>query len=145
MNKKEIITQKNIMKIADFLKESVNWLKERDVDDEGGCCHYNLSDDLAIYVGWSCGYDASDTSVILSEKSPEWGINAAVKIRNDADCSDFEFLNFPWDPKDGQVYYSAFPILPELTRRQLRDAAKDLLKEFVCMTNLHAKDKLAYK
>jgi murein DD-endopeptidase MepM/ murein hydrolase activator NlpD len=38
--------------IAQFVKESVEWL----VENQEGCCRYQLDDHLAIFVGWSGGY-----------------------------------------------------------------------------------------
>ena len=64
MNKKNIVTNENIKRVANFLEEAVDWLKKNDV----GCCHFNLSDDLALYCGWQSGYDEEDAKVIHSKE-----------------------------------------------------------------------------
>ena len=63
MNKKNVVTEKNISKIATFIADSVDWLVANDM----GCCHFNLSNDLAICVGWQSGYDMGDEDIIKSE------------------------------------------------------------------------------
>ena len=142
MNKKNIVTQKNIMKIADFLEESAKWLKEH--DDEGGCCHFNLSSDLALYVGWSDGWDPEDETVIHSKSDPSWAIDAAVKVRNDYDCADFDLLDFPYY-EDGEVWNNSLSIDPKQTRRGFRGDAKWFLETFVSMTNAYNRGELCYE
>lgn len=115
-----MITGKNIPEIATFLKESVEWLKK----EQCGCCHYNLDDDLALYVGWESGYDRADDSIISDEDSEDiapktsgwsecYAICAGVKIRNDSDCADYEFLDFPWY-QDGECCILDCTISPHM-------------------------------
>ena len=98
MNKKDIVTNNNITKVAKFLEDSIKWLKEADM----GCCHFNLSDDLALYIGWEPGYDQNDTTIITSPTEDGYAIVAGVKIRNDFDCADYEYLDFTVY-EDGEV------------------------------------------
>lgn len=148
MNKKNIVTRKNIDKVAKFLKDSVEWLKENDQ----GCCHFNLSDDLALYVGWSDGWDMADEDIIKSPTGQRqngswtcgWAIDAAVKIRNDYDCADFEFLNFPWYPDDGECWNSSISMKPNMGKREYNQYAKWFLEAFVNMTNAHKKGEIVY-
>ena len=104
---------------------------------------------MAIYVGWSGGYDAADESIIKSGEVglPHGGwcecyaITAAVMIRNDFDCSDFEFLDFPWDKKTGECMDNAFSISPNADWKDYRTYARWLLDTFVELTNSIARGK----
>ena len=99
MNKKNIVTKENISKVADFLKEACEHFKNQGE----GCYNLPLSEDLVLAVGWSDGYDMADNDIIKSEEGQKqygdwtcgYAVNAAIKVRNDADCSDFDFLNYP--------------------------------------------------
>ena len=141
MNKKNIVTKENIKRVADFLEDSIKWLKEEDM----GCCHFALSEDLALYIGWSGGWDPEDDSVIHSESEPEYAIDAAVKVRNDYDCADFEFLNFPWYKDDGDCWNSSLAPSPKYKRRDFRSDARWFLETFVAMTNAYNKGELSYE
>ena len=107
MNKKNIVTKENISKVADFLKEACDHFKNQGE----GCYNLPLSEDLVLAVGWSDGYNMADNDIIKSEEGQrqngDWtcgyAVNAAVKVRNDADCSDFDFLNYPIS-KDGECW-----------------------------------------
>ena len=97
-------------KIAKFVKESVEWL----VENQHGCCHYKLDEHLAICVGWSAGYgDEERDDVIQAKDSPDWGINAGVKVwTSDYMLTDFDYINFPYREKDGEVYDMGLSIEP---------------------------------
>ena len=140
MNKRNIVTKENIKKIADFLESSISWLKEADQ----GCCGFPLSDDLALYIGWSSGWAEDDDTVIHSKTEPSWAIDAAVKVRNDFDCADFDFLNYP-SYKDGEYWDNAITMKPNQTRREYRKNARWFLETFVAMTNAHKKGELSYE
>lgn len=144
MNKKDVVTRENITKVADFLKKACDYFKT----GGDGCFHYNLSEDLAIYVGWSDGYDPADDTVIKSfggqkesDRTSCWAVNAAVKVRNDFDCTDFDCLDYPYY-KDGECWDNGISISPEETDRGYRDSARWLLQNYVTMTNLINKGKL---
>lgn len=149
MNKKNIVTKENIAKVADFLKESADYFKNQGE----GCCHFNLSDDLALYVGWSDGYDMADTDIIKSIEGQRqngswtcgWAVNAAVKVRNDFDCADFDFLNYPYYPNDGECWDNGISIRPNQTRRDYKRDARWFLETFVSMTNAHKKGEISYE
>jgi len=141
MNKRKFLNKTNIDEVANFLKDSIHWL----VKEQCGCCCYSfaLSEDLAIYVGWSGGYDATDESIIRSEEVglPHGGwcecyaVTAAVKIRNDYDCADYDFLDFPWDKETGECMDNAFSIGPNADWKAYRTYARWLLDTFVELTN----------
>lgn len=150
MNKKTYVTKGRIAEVAKFLLDSIEWLKEQDC----GCCHYNLDDDFALYVGWQSGYDVNDPDIIASPTNqtkcggvqgiPEWtegyAIVAGVKLRNDYDCSDYEFLDFPCYGDGVEVCdYSESPLFDTMNVERM---AKWYLECYVEMTNMLAKGKI---
>lgn len=147
MNKKNIITQKNIMEVADWLETACDYFKF-----EGeGCYNFPLSDDLVLAVGWSYGYDMADEDLIKSKYGQEqcgdwtcgWAVNAGIKIRNDSDCADYDFLNYPWY-KDGEVADTGLSMSPYATRRSYRKDARWFLEKFVEITNAYKKGEINY-
>ena len=81
-------------KLAQFIKESVEWL----VENQMGCCRYKLNDHLAIFVGWSAGYGEEERDDVIQAKDyPDYGINAGIKVWTSDDMwTDFDFINFPY-------------------------------------------------
>ena len=152
MNKKNIVTKENIAKVADILKTACDYFKNQGE----GCFNFPLSEDLVLAIGWSDGYDMADNDIIKSEEgqrqSGDWtcgyAVNAAVKIRNDADCSDFDFLNFPIY-KDGECFNECWDngitMKPNETRREYRKDARWFLETFVAMTNAHKRGEISYE
>jgi hypothetical protein len=96
-------------KIAKFIKESVEWLEK----NQEGCCHYKLDDHLAILVGWSAGYgDEERDDVIQAKDSPDWGINAGIKVwTSDYMLTDYDWVNFPYY-ENGDVLDMSISIAP---------------------------------
>lgn len=96
-------------KIAQFIKESVEWL----VENQEGCCRYKLDDHLAIFVGWSAGYgDEQRYDVIQAKDNLDYAINAGIKVWTSDDMwTDYDYLNFPYE-KDGDVWDMECPIMP---------------------------------
>lgn len=139
MNKKNIVTKENIEKVAGWLKTACDDFR---LNDSPGCYNFPLSDDLVLAVGWSDGYDMADTDIIKSKEGQRqngswtcgYAVNAAVKVRNDFDCADFDFLNYPCY-KDGECWDSGISMRPDQTRRDYRRDAKWFLETFVAMTN----------
>ena len=148
MNKKDIVTKENIAKVADFLEECADYFKNQGE----GCCNLPLSEDLSLYVGWSDGYDMADTDIIKSKEGQRqhgswvcgWAVNAAVKVRNDFDCADFDFLNYP-SYKDGECWDNGISMRPDQTRRDYRKDARWFLETFVSMTNSYKKGEIIYE
>ena len=118
----ENITQKQINEVADFLEDAVEFLEFREI----GCCKYNLSDTLALYVGWCDGYDENDKDLIHSKSEPSYCIVVGIKLRNDFDFSDYEFIDFPTDEK-GEVMDTQTAILRTENYGQL---AKSFLEDY---------------
>lgn len=113
MNKKEI---------AKFVQKSVEWL----VENQEGCCRYQLDDHLAIFVGWSGGYGKEPRKdVIQAKDDPDWGINVGIKVwTSDYMQTDFDWLNFPYE-EDGDVWDMSLSIKPN---DDYERTAKSLLK-----------------
>ena len=84
----------NKNKIAQFIKESVEWL----VENQTGNCRYKLDDHLAIFVGWGSGYgDEKRDDVIQHKTNLDWGIDAGIKVWTSDDMwCDYEWVNFPY-------------------------------------------------
>ena len=149
MNKKNIVTKENIAKVADWLKTACDDFANNDAD---GCYNFPLSEDLVLAVGWSNGYDMADTDIIKSKKGQSqrgsltcgYAVNAAVKIRNDYDCSDFDMLDYPWY-ENGECWDNGISMKPNQTRRDYRSNARWFLETFVAMTNAHMKGELKYE
>ena len=148
MNKKNIVTKENITKVADFLKEACEHFKNQGE----GCYNLPLSEDLVLAVGWSDGYDMADNDIIKSEEGQKqygdwtcgYAVNAAVKVRNDADCSDFDFLNYPSN-KDGECWDNGITMGLNETSEGYRKDARWFLETFVAMTNAHEKGEISYE
>ena len=148
MNKKNIVTKENISKVADFLKDACEHFKNQGE----GCYNLPLSEDLVLAVGWSDGYNMADNDIIKSEEgrrqSGDWtcgyAVNAAIKVRNDADCSDFDFLNYP-SYKDGECWDNGISMRPNQTRKEYRKDARWFLETFVAMTNAHKRGEISYE
>jgi hypothetical protein len=95
--------------IAQFVKESVKWL----IENQEGCCRYQLDDHLAIFVGWSGGYGKEERNDIIQAKDdPDWGINVGIKVwTSDYMQTDFDWINFPYE-EDGDVWDMSVDIGP---------------------------------
>jgi hypothetical protein len=72
-----------------------------------------------------------------------WAVNAAIKVRNDFDCADFDFLHYPYY-EDGECWDSGISIQPNLKRRDYKRLARWFLENFVNITNAHAKGEVVY-
>ena len=148
MNKKNIVTKENIAKVADFLKEACDHFKNKGE----GCYNLPLSEDLVLAVGWSDGYDMKDVDIIKSEEGQRqsgdltcgYAVNAAIKVRNDADCSDFDFLNYP-SYKDGECWDNGISMKPNQTRKEYCKDARWFLETFVAMTNARERGEISYE
>jgi hypothetical protein len=96
-------------KIAKFVKESVEWL----VKNQQGCCRYKLDDHLAVFVGWSGGYEKEkQDDIIQANDDLTYAINAGIKVWTSDDMwTDYDWLNFPYE-EDGAVWDMGFDIGP---------------------------------
>ncbi len=139
MNKKNIVTKENIAKVASWLKTACDDFANNDAE---GCYNFPLSDDLVLAVGWSDGYDMADTDIIKSKKGQRkngswtcgYAVNAGIKVRNDSDCSEYDWLNYPYY-KDGEVADTGLSMKPNQSRREYRKDARWFLENFVAMQN----------
>lgn len=98
--KKKVLKESaNNSEVATFIKDAVEGLKA------GKATNYRkkLDDRLAIFVGWSAGFDADDEAVIHSVENPEFAIVAGLKVWTSDDMwTDFDWINFPYRA-DGEV------------------------------------------
>ena len=100
---------KDAGKIAKFIEDAVNGLK----NGEATNYRYKLDDRLAIFVGWSEGFDEDDETVIHDEEDPEYGIVAGVKVWTSDDMwTDFDYLNFPYYENGEVLDYMTSDISP---------------------------------
>lgn len=123
---------KTIREIATWLRETSNYVWEKDE----ACMAWFYVDpadhDLVLALGWLPGYDPKDADdgYMMSRSNPTWGLNAALVLLNPWDCADLEFATMPWCRKDGEVWNT------ELTMRKDDDwssNAKWFRKEYEAM------------
>ena len=122
-------------KIAQFIKESVEWL----VKNQQGCCHYKLDDHLAVCVGWSGGYDKTKDGILIqAEDDPTYAINAGIKVwtSDAAMLTDYDWINAPYY-QDGDVWDTDCSISYQEDYEWL---AQYLLKMYDEMKNLELAD-----
>ena len=95
--------------VARFIKNAVKGL----LNDEGTNYRYILDDRLAIFVGWSEGYDDHDDTIIHNPSNKSFGINAGVKVWTSDDMwTDYDMLNFPYYA-NGDVIDTDVSIAPD--------------------------------
>lgn len=92
----------NPQKIVAFVKDGIEFL----LKNNEGCAEYELDNDLSIFCGWSDGYDKNDESGIkpTDEEESTWRINVGIKCNHDYLKTDFDWLNFPYNEKTGEVW-----------------------------------------
>lgn len=105
-------------KLAKFIKDSVDKLLNTDYTN----CKFDLDENLAVFVGWSDGYDTEPTKYeIGSEKCPTCRINAVIAVRNDADWSDLDTLSVPFYEPSGEIYNCQYTVSPSEDYEYLAD------------------------
>lgn len=110
--------------LANFIKDSINKLQTTDYTN----CKYNLDENLAVFVGWSDGYDTEPLEdEIASEKCPTCRVNAVIAVRNDADWSDLDMLTVPYYTHDGEIYDCQYTIS---TKEDYRRLAGSLIQDY---------------
>lgn len=93
-------------KLSHFLKEQVKYYEA----DGVGCSTFKLDDTLAVCIGWSDGYDVSDTGAIHSKNEPSFCVNAGIKVwTSDSLRTDYDWINSPYF-KDGTVWDTSVTI-----------------------------------
>lgn len=86
--------------LASFIKNAVEGLKAGEATNY----RYKIDDRLAVFVGWSEGYDSDDEGIIHSVEDPTYAITIGIKVWTSDDMwTDFDWLNFPYE-KDGEVW-----------------------------------------
>jgi hypothetical protein len=133
----------NELKILQFIKESVKRLDK----DECRCCRFDLDNELAIFVGWSDGFDKDDTTVIHLKGISDYAIEVGVKIRRDYDDADYEWLRFPADLFDVNSDLDAFRFnpAPNMTDGDYLIEIKRLLSTYQRTAEDHKKGLIRYQ
>ena len=86
-------------KIAEFLKNAIDDL----VNTDYSCTWYDLDEDLAIFVGWTEGYDPNDKDYIHSKEDPTYVIAAKIASTHEYMKTDLDWLVQPYY-EDGEVW-----------------------------------------
>ena len=113
-------------RLVNFLKKEVKYYKK----DNCGCSTFKLDDALAVCVGWSDGYDVSDTGAIHFKSEPTFCVNAGIKVwTSDSLRTDYDWINSPYF-EDGSVWDTGVTI----SRNENYEALADyFLKEYESM------------
>ena len=112
--------------LANFIKDSVEKLQTTNYTN----CKYNLDEELAVFVGWSDGYDTEPTKYeIGSEKCPTCRVNAVIAVRNDADWSDLDMLTVPYYELSGDIYQCQYTVSPSNDYTYLADSLLEAYEE----------------
>ena len=121
----------NVVDVADlaqFIERAVRILQTSDATNT----RYILDENLAVYVGWSYN-DAESSEYGIPNDSGDAVIYAGVKLRNDADWSDYDWLDYPYDKETGDVWDNGSYIAPnedyDYIARELSKAYQDILQE----------------
>lgn len=86
--------------LSSFIKNAVEGLKAGKATNY----RYKLDDRLAVFVGWSEGYDPDDEALIHSIEDPTFAITVGIKVWTSDDMwTDFDWLNFPYE-KGGDIW-----------------------------------------
>jgi hypothetical protein len=127
----------SINELAKFIEDSTNDLVNTNYTNS----KFNLDEDLAVFVGWSDGYDENPTeNEIYDKESPSYRPNAGIKVRNEADWADYDYLNFPWYP-DGEVWDTGVTIEKNTNYKEV---AEWLLKEYPYIVQAHENGEIYY-
>lgn len=101
--------------LQNFIAESVKKLADT---DSNSTYYMQLDNDLAIYVGWSSGFDPDDKYIIHSKSDPDCGICVKLAKWNPADI-DYEWMDMPWDSKTEEVDDNETSVGPTTNYRKL--------------------------
>lgn len=129
-------SETSVDEVANFIKDSVESLKEGSSTNN----RLKLDDRLAVFVGWSDGYDEDDETVIHNEDEPSYAINAGIKVWTSDDMwTDFDFLNFAYH-KNGDIEDISLSIGPDDAKDGYKSVAKWLLDEYESIKDLNISD-----
>lgn len=124
MDKKEL--SKNIQEAVEYFKK-----------DGDGCYTFKLDDTLAVCIGWSDGYDITDTDVIHSIGNPTFCVNAGIKVwTSDSMRTDYDYINSPYF-KNGDVWDTDYSISPNENYEEL---AEWLLEDYKTLSAFEIED-----
>lgn len=139
MNQKQIVTKENIKRVANFLKEACEDFRNNDTE---GCYNFKLDDNFVIACGWSDGFNMADTDIIKSKQGQRqngdwvcgWAVCAGVKIRNDFDCADYDYMRMPiYNDDSGEIWTTNVSMRPDMKTNDYEDEARHFLESYVEM------------
>lgn len=129
-------SETSVDEVAKFIKDSVESLKEGSSTNN----RLKLDDKLAVFVGWSDGYDEKDETVIHDKDKPSYAIVAGIKVWTSDDVwTDFDLLNFPYH-KDGDIEDISVSLSPEESAEGFKKTAEYLLDEYEHIKDLKLSD-----
>lgn len=98
----------DIETISNFLSKSVQTL----LNTSYTCCAYKLDNKLSLYVGWTNDPGSiNETDIIHAPDSPDYIMIAGIKVStSDYMQTDYDYLNFPYDSKTGEVFDTEYLI-----------------------------------
>lgn len=118
-------------KLAKFIDNSIKGLQNGDATNY----RFKLDDRLAVFVGWSDGYDENDDDIIHDKEYPTFGINVGVKVWTSDDMwTDFDFLNFAYYEDSGDVIDSAVSVSPNYNANNLAASMIDYYNDLKDLT-----------
>lgn len=124
----------NANDVAKFIKDSVNGLIKGDATNY----RYKFDDRLALFVGWSDGYDENDDSYIHDKDDPSYVVVAGIKVwTSDSMWTDYDWLNYPY-LENGTVLDVFTPVYVD---EDLASLAKDFIDDYKSMSSKYKMDK----
>ena len=98
----------DIETISNFLSKSVQTL----LNTSYTCCAYKVDNKLSLYVGWTNDPGSiNETDIIHAPDSPDYIMIAGIKVStSDYMQTDYDYLNFPYDSKTGEVFDTEYLI-----------------------------------
>lgn len=122
----------NASQLKEEIKNAVDYYK----NDELGCTTIKMTDNLAVCVGWSDGFDENDSDIIHSKEQPTYALCAGIKVwTSDSTRTDFDWINSPYD--DEEVWNTDTAIS---TNENYDSLASYFMKELETLSNYDISD-----
>lgn len=116
----------NIEELNNRINKDIECLIEQDC----GCCHIDLNDQIGIIIGWMPGYDYDiNDGDIHSKEDPTWCINIGLGVTtSDCTLTDMEYINQPYDKETGDVWDTQITVSKSC--KNFKETIKWLLEEY---------------
>jgi len=90
-----------VEKVSKFIKDSIKTLLET----ENTCCRFELDDNLALFIGWSGGFDEElDTTIYQDKNDMTYAICMKIANTKEYVWADYDFNDMPYYKDTGDVY-----------------------------------------